>query len=89
MYKRANNKKKRTYVEVALEGGAGFGLLVAGIGTARLLKTVAVVPRGAVLRPGTHANPAELVFTLAARHMVTSSVLLDGRLTFAALLRMR
>ena len=73
-------------MEVALQGGAGFALLVAGIGTARLLETVAVVPRGAVLRPGAHADPAELVLALAACHVVASSVLLDRRLALATFL---
>jgi hypothetical protein len=36
---------------------------------ALLVESVALIPCGAVLRPGTHADPAKLPFALLARHV--------------------
>jgi hypothetical protein len=73
-------------VKVALEGGARLCLLITGVRAAVFLEAVAVVPARAVLRPRTHADPAELVLALTTRHVITSSILLDRRLTLATLL---
>jgi len=40
-----------------------------------------------MFRPGTHADPTELVFTLLAGHMIATTILLDRTLTLATLLR--
>lgn len=73
-------------MEIALERGARLCLLITGVRAAVLLETVAVVPARAVLRPRAHANPAELVLALAARHVIASSVLLNRRLALATFL---
>jgi len=37
--------------------------------------------------PGTHAHPAKLVLALFASHVIATTVLLNGALTFATLFR--
>lgn len=73
-------------MKVTFKRGARLCLLITGIGAAVLFEAVAIVPARAVLRPRTHADPAELVLALATRHVITSSVLLDRRLTLATFL---
>jgi len=58
-----------TYVEISLEGRSTPALRVASLLAGLLVIPVAGVPGGAVLRPRTHAHPAELVLALLARHM--------------------
>lgn len=51
---------------------------VASVYAALLVETVAVVPAGTVVAPGSRADPAPLVAALAAGHVVAASVLLDS-----------
>src|SRR5690554_6858143 len=79
------SNKIRTYVKITLKRHSRFCLLFASVRTTGLLKSITVVPIGAMLRPRTHTDPAKLVFALAAGHMVAPTILFDRRLTFAAL----
>ena len=80
--------KTNAYMKVSLERCSGLCLLIAGVRAASFLKTIAVVPAGSMLGPWTHADPAKLVFTLAARHVVASSVLFNSRQAFSTLFGM-
>lgn len=75
---------------------------VTSIDARLFLETIALVPAGTVLRPRSHAHPAELVLALLASHMagvsldedlegpnsLAATILLNRRLAFGALLGM-
>merc|ERR1712093_872009 len=72
-------------MQVALERHSTLGLGILWV--LLVVVPVAVVPAGAVRRPLSHADPAELVLALLACHVIAAAVLLDGRLALRALLR--
>jgi hypothetical protein len=72
-------------VEVALKRCTTLGLGIARIVATLFLVAVAVVPTCTMLRPQPHAHPAEFVLALPASHVVTTTILLDGRVALGTL----
>lgn len=62
-------EQRTTYVEVPLQTCSALGLRVTGIDTGFLLKSIALIPAGAVLGPWSHTHPAELPLALLAGHV--------------------
>jgi len=65
-------------MQVSLQGVSRFRLRITGFGAGLFLKAVAIIPARPMLRPQTHTHPAKLMLALSTRHVIATTILLDG-----------
>jgi len=72
-------------MEISFQRSSRLGLSVLAF-AALVIKPITIIPACTVLRPRPHTNPAKLVSTFLAGHMIATAILFDGRMALAAFL---
>src|SRR5271170_8043401 len=68
-------------MKVSFKRGPTLSLLISCIGRRLLFISITVIPLRPMFTPRSHTNPAEFVRTFPTRHMVTTAVFFNGRIT--------
>ena len=68
-------------MKVSFKRGTTLGLMISCIGRRLLFIPITVVPLRPMFTPRSHTNPTEFIGTFPTRHMVTTAVFFNGRVT--------